>query len=433
MRLAAPAATAVRVAGSVLLAAATLGVIGFAGARTTASQSRLPTTRMSHPLPAPAIAPTRDRLVVAVVLGTSGTVATDAMGPFEVFGRSSRFTVYTVAERRSPALVEGAPSILPDHTFAEVDANADLAPDVVVVPAVTDPTVEVVARDWVVRQHDAGAHVLSVCAGALLLAETGLLDGRTATSHWSRLAWLRGHHPETRWVSGERFVRDGRITTTAGITSGIPGALSVVEDLSGPAEARRVGAEVGYPGWSPEATKIPVQHWSLADHPVVLNTALPWGRPTVAITLADGVGEIDAASLFEVYGVSAAARTFAVSRTGILESAHGLRLLTLTPGEAPDVDVVLRPGVTGPSGRAGFDGALEQLARTSGAATARSAAKMIDYPTEQLDLGSARGPRRASLLAGASLVLALLVGAVPVVRRRRQPLAGFSGAPASPS
>ena len=418
---------AIRTAASAVLAIATLGGIGFAGARVTTTQSRLPfsaaaVTAAGVPDRAPA-----DDLVVAVALGSSGTVATDAMGPFEVFARSPRFSVYTVAERPGPAVVEGAPAILPDHTFAEVDARADLAPDVVVVPAVSDPAgaAERSMRQWVVRQHERGAHVLSVCAGALVMAETGLLEGRTATSHWSRLAGLREHHPETDWVAGQRYVRDGDITTTAGITSAIPGALSVVGDLAGTAEAQRVGRQVGYPGWSPAGpTGIPVQSWSLADRPVVMNMVLPWQRPTIAVALADGVGEIDTASIFEVYAESAAARTLAVSRTGVVETAHGLRLLTLAEDEAPDVDTVLRPGALGPSGRPGFDGALEHLAHTAGAATARSTAKMIDYPTEGLDLGAETGPRRTQVLGtaavGLSLGVALVVGLVPWARRRRR-------------
>ena len=423
-RLPATARVALRLTASVGLAVATLGGLGLAGALTTASQNELPYSVTSVEQVAPrTTAPPAGNLVVAIVLGSSGTIATDAMGPFEVFGRSSRFTVYTVSERSWPAAVEGAPAILPDHTFAEVNSRPDLAPDVVVVPAVSDPTGdgEQAARDWVVRQHENGAHVLSVCAGAMLMAETGLLDGRTATSHWSRLAGLREQHPETHWVAGQRFVRDGTITTTAGITSGIPGALAVVQDLVGVGEARRIGQDVGYPGWSPDgSTEIPVQSWSLADRPVALNTLLPWLRPTVAISLVDGVGEIDTASLFEVYTNSAAARTVAVSPTGIVETAHGLRLLTLTENDAPDVDATLSPGITGPSDRAGFDGALEHLATTDGPATARATAKMIDYPIEGLELGEADGPRRAEVLAVAAVGLIALVAVLPPLLRRRR-------------
>ena len=200
------AAAALRTTASAVLALAVLGGIGVVGARVTSSQSRLPFSAGAVTSGAAHERPPSGGLVVAVVLGSSGPVATDAMGPFEVFGRSPRFTVYTVAERPGPAVVEGAPAILPDHTFAEVDARTDLAPDVVVVPAVSEPggAAEQAMRDWLVRQHERGARVLSVCAGAQVVAEAGLLEGRTATSHWSRLSGLRAHHPETDWVAALR-------------------------------------------------------------------------------------------------------------------------------------------------------------------------------------------------------------------------------------
>jgi len=423
------------------LAALTLGGIGLAGVRVTNAQGHLaftprdgdtptdtPTDIAARTSPAsgPAGGDGRPRgrtFTVAVVLGRSATVATDAMGPFEVFARSPRFRVYTVAPDAGPAPVQGAPSIVPDHTFADVDADPALAPDVVVVPAVDDPdgTAEADTRSWVVRQHARGARLLSVCAGAMLMAETGLLDGRTATSHWSRVPALRAAHPETHWVVGQRFVRDGTITTTAGITSGIPGALSVVQDLAGADEARQVGAQVGYPGWSPgSSTAIPVQSWALDDWPVALNTLLPWGRPTVAIELRDGDGEIDTASLFEVYANSAAARTVAVSPTGIVRTAHGLRLLTLSAADSPEVDTRLRPGLRGTGGRPGFDGALEHLAATIGEVDARAAAKMIDYPTGSLDLTTHRTSPRPVVLTAAAVLVAGLVGLVPTFVRRRR-------------
>ncbi|MFL6135300.1 MAG: DJ-1/PfpI family protein [Nocardioidaceae bacterium] len=422
LRLPARAATALRFTASVVLAVATLAGLGFAGFRVTTSQGELPVSASAPASPAAAQSPPPGDLVVAVVLGSSQTVATDAMGPFEVFGRSSRFTVYTVAEQPGPARVVGAPAILPDHTFAEVDSKAELAPDVVVVPAVSEPTGETerAMREWIGHQHERGAHVLSVCAGAMVVAETGILEGRTATSHWSRLASLRKRHPETTWVAGQRFVRDGDITSTAGVTSAIPGALSVIHDLAGVSEARRIGERVGYPGWTPEGpTDIPAQSLSLADRPFVINSLLPWLRPTVAIELHDGDTEIDIASLFEVYTNSSAARTIAISPTGVVTTAHGLTLLTLTAAEAPDADSTLRPGVTGPSGRAGFDGALEHLASTDGQATVRAAAKLIDFPTEDLQLGTASGPRRTLALGAAALAVAALAGMVPFIRRRR--------------
>jgi putative intracellular protease/amidase len=428
-----------------------LTVVGLAvaGAVRSSSQSHLPTTsRRSDDAP-PVRPSSAGKHVVAVALGASGTIGSDALAPYDVFASSPDFSVYMVAASDAPAPVDGAPAIVPTFTFDDVASGRAEQPDVVVVPAVDDPDgpKEEALRDWVIEQSHDGARILGVCAGARLLAATGLLDGLDATSHWSRLDALEEQHPDVRWVAGRRFVTDGQITTTAGITSGIPAALSLVDELAGTAEASRVGRLVDYPDWSPGAsTKIPVQSFSLGDLPVGLNVTVPWFRPTLGMALEDGVSEIDVASAFEVYGVSYAARTVAVAEDDTVTTEHGVVLMTLPAQEATHLDRVVVPGALdeddidpwvtgwakeqelpvdpmhGPSGKLGFDGALEYLSATAGRDTAVSAAKMIDYPTADLDLRDhVLGPvgLRMPLLVLVGMLIAVGVGCVPTIVRRR--------------
>jgi transcriptional regulator GlxA family with amidase domain len=441
------------VATSVALMVLTLAGLAVMGVVRSTAQGRMPTTGESVTDVTPAH-PSSGRLVVAVALGASGTIGSDALAPFEVFASSPAFSVYTVAASAAPAPVDGGPAIVPTYTFADVASGRAEQPDVVVVPAVDDPDgpSEAPLRAWVIEQSQHGARILGVCAGSRLLAATGLLQGRTATSHWSRINALKKKHPDVHWVNGERFVTDGAITTTAGITSGIPAALHLVDELAGNSEAARVGQLVHYPNWSPTAsTKIPVQSFALDDLPVGLNLAIPWFRPTLGVALADGVGEIDVASAFEVYSVSYAARTLAIATGGIVTTEHGVVLATLPATDAPALDRVVLPAATaGTAGAAqlrdwadqqglpvdtmrgaraddGFDAALEYLSATAGHATAVSAAKMIDYPTADLDLGDGTAGPRVPLLALLGLVVAAAVGFLPTVTRgalRRRRTAG---------
>jgi putative intracellular protease/amidase len=155
------------------------------------------------------------RFTVAVVVGANGTVGSDVLAPYEVFARSKDFAVFTVAATLAPVPLGGGTSLLPAHTFADVDAGLVRRPDVVVVPALSEPTgaAEAPLRDWVTAQSRAGAHILGVCNGAQVLAVTGLLDGRRATSHWSTISGLRTSRPAVQWVRGQRYVQDGTITT----------------------------------------------------------------------------------------------------------------------------------------------------------------------------------------------------------------------------
>jgi putative intracellular protease/amidase len=383
-------------------------------------------------------------LVVAVALGASGTIASDAIAPYEVFATSPRFSVYTVAAAADAIPTRGGPFIVPTYTFADTATGRAPRPDVVVVPAIAQPDgpQEAALRAWITHQAERGARILGVCNGAQVLAATGLLDGRTATAHWSTLGALRKQHPRVHWVEGRRFVQDGSVTTTAGITSGIPGALQVMADLAGPDEATRVGQVVRYPNWSVHGdTTIPTQSFSIADLPVGLNALIPWGRPTVGVALTDDISEIDVASTFEVYAASYAARAIPISASGAVTTKHGMVLLADTPGDAPSLTRMVVPGSGGASSldphlrewserhdlpvdavhradsRPAFDAALEYLSTQTGQMTAVSAAKMIDYPVGQLRLADHTGVR-IPLLLGLGLGLAACAAAAPAATRR---------------
>src|SRR5204862_6057878 len=83
---------------------------------------------------------------------------------------------------------------------------------------------------WIARTARRARRVASVCTGAFLLAEAGLLDGRRATTHWARCAALQRQFPSVRVERDPIFVRDGHVSTSAGITAGMDLALELVED-----------------------------------------------------------------------------------------------------------------------------------------------------------------------------------------------------------
>jgi putative intracellular protease/amidase len=289
------------------------------------------------------------RLAVAVVLGASGSVITDAFGPYEVFARSPKFFVYTVSASRPTAMLSGGLAVVPDYSLEDVDAGLAPEPDVVVVPAVAAPNAKTEAplREWITRRVDRGAHLLVVCNGSRLLAATGLLDGRRATSHWSSIRRLERSRPQVDWVRGQRYVQDGTLTTTAGVTSGVFGALRLVEQLAGAAEAQRVGQELAYPGWTLHGpTEIRAQRWAPHDLAYLLAVVFPWLRPTVGVGLVEGVGELEVAAPFEVYASSFAARTVPIAAEATVTTRHGLRLVA-TPADAGAlrIDRLVVPGV----------------------------------------------------------------------------------------
>jgi transcriptional regulator GlxA family with amidase domain len=97
---------------------------------------------------------------------------------------------------------------------------------------------------WLRRAAPQARRVTSVCSGAYLLAEAGLLDGRRATTHWSRSTDFEGRYPQVRLEPDRIFVRDGEVWTSAGITAGIDLALALIEDDLGAQVARRTAQQL---------------------------------------------------------------------------------------------------------------------------------------------------------------------------------------------
>jgi transcriptional regulator GlxA family with amidase domain len=179
------------------------------------------------------------RRTVAVLL-FEGVELLDFAGPAEVFivaEEGKAFRVVTVAGSAAPLRTMGSITITPDYSYA----GAPRA-DVLVVPGGDMKNVGADGIAWIRKAATEAELVMSVCMGAFLLAEAGLLDGVEATTHHWGLGRLKKAAPTCRVVTGKRFVDAGRLITTAGVTAGIDGALHVVERLLGP-EAARWAAE----------------------------------------------------------------------------------------------------------------------------------------------------------------------------------------------
>lgn len=388
---------------------------------------------------------------VALLAASSGTNAADLLGPYETLASTGRMNTYVVSAGARTVPLTGGLDLVPDLTF---DALARLLRghgdrlDAVVIPALQEP--DAAEQDsitaWLRQQAAAGALTVSVCNGARTLAATGLLDGRSATSHWWRLPGLRDDFGDVDWVSGRRYVEDGTTITTAGVLSGIDGSLRILERLVGADVAAEAARHVGWRHYSPGAAgPIPVSSWEPQDLAVVaLNSSYQTGPSTIGVRLTEGVGELELASAFVSYTEqSMIGRTVAVG-DGPIRSEHGLTFVPRsTPGAAAgELDRLLVPGHAAARNRAAgtepaegtpapvylhvadefpFDPVLRDIARTYDVPTARFAAKTLEYPVLDVELSGSGWPWQETIVA---LLLALLGAAAATVtgvllRRRR--------------
>jgi transcriptional regulator GlxA family with amidase domain len=184
-----------------------------------------------------------DRIQVGILIFDDVEVL-DFAGPFEVFSRtrltpgvesrrseqSAPFRVFTIARTREPITATGGLGVIPHHAFAD---NPWI--DLLLVPGGfgTRPLLhDEEMLGWIRRTAAAARQVSSVCTGALLLAQAGLLKGHRATTHWASLDLLASLDAEITVEREERVVDDG-VITSAGVASGIDMAFHVVETIFG--------------------------------------------------------------------------------------------------------------------------------------------------------------------------------------------------------
>ncbi|MET3382772.1 DJ-1/PfpI family protein [Variovorax paradoxus] len=204
-----------------------------------------------------------------LILAFDGVEALDFAGPFEVFTTASRvsqrmqpgtaapFDVASVAHAAhgQPVQARAGLRLLANHTLAD-----NPKADVLIVPGgvVDAPMASPHTLHWIAHSAASAQVVASVCTGAFLLAESGVITNDTVTTHWEDIADLRERFPSLDVRDGVRWVDNGRIVSSAGISAGIDMSLHLVERLAGRELAERTARQMDYawtrnPGHDPSA------------------------------------------------------------------------------------------------------------------------------------------------------------------------------------
>ncbi len=179
----------------------------------------------------------------------------DFCGPYEVLAsvrldesrrreQPSPFKVLLIAEGLEAVTAKGGLRVLPDV------ATADCPPlDWLIVPGGWGVRKEFYNQglvDWIANRAQTASLVASVCTGAMLLGRAGLLDGRRATTHLTALDWMRDEFPAVTVDEEHRWVEDGKVITSAGVSAGIDMALHLVEQTFGSQIASATAGHMEY-------------------------------------------------------------------------------------------------------------------------------------------------------------------------------------------
>lgn len=238
-----------------------------------------------------------DKIPVAFVI-SDGAVMIDFAGPWEVFqdvaipsrgatrAEQTPFALFTVSDATSPIRASDGMLIVPNHSFADAPV-----PRIVVIPAQPKPSPAML--DWIRTASRSADVTMSVCTGAFVLADTGLLDGKAATTHHNAYRLFAMQYPKIQLKRGARYVDEGTIASAGGLSSGIDLALHVVERTFGHDVAQATADQMEYQGrgWlDPNSNAEYAKPFeSTPDHPTCLVCAMDVDKRTAPASTYRGV------------------------------------------------------------------------------------------------------------------------------------------------
>lgn len=312
-----------------------------------------------------AAGPSLARPLVVILADPRGVETTDLIAPYAVLAESGAVEVKVVSPTLAPVqLMPGRAWVRPQATYADLGRR----PDVVIVPFMT-PAYDPKRDAWLRAQAKAGARIVSICAGAETLARAGLLDGRLATTHWYELNRLAKMFPKVRWRRDQRWIVDGPVTTTAGVSASIPASLALLRDLAGDETMRATAARLGLPA--------PVQTHDGAAFHIGTDAVMAglsgwmnvWRSEKIAVRITDGFDELAFATALDAWSRTNRSEAFA-SQTAT--SRRGL--VVIAPAKPPRAARTVEANDGEPTT------ALNAIAAAYGKATARYVALTLEHP-----------------------------------------------------
>lgn len=285
-----------------------------------------------------AIKPRREgKPVIAIVARNDGTEITDFLLTHAVLQRADIAEVHAVAPRTGRVSLYPALQVEVTQDLASFDQSHPAGADYVIVPAMSD-TNDGAILAWLKQQSDLGAHIIGICAGALVVGNAGLLDQRHFTTHWFYLKELRENHPTAMYVPHQRYVIDSNIATTTGITASVPTMLALIESIGGRDKAQALATEIGVVSWTPVHDSSAFGLNFSRGLRYVLNKAAFWRDDQMRVDVVDGMDDISLA-----FAADAWSRTGHITVQAAAPGPVKLRSgITLLP-ESPPEDASLLP------------------------------------------------------------------------------------------
>jgi putative intracellular protease/amidase len=322
----------------------------------------------------------RERPVIAVVGFNAATEVTDYVVPYGVLAESGAADVVALGISDGPIQMKPALRFNAQASIKAFDIRYPDGADYVVVPNVYEGENDPALLEWLRLQAAKGATIVGICDGVPTLANAGLLLGRRATTHWRTIDRLAGKHPGTQWVKNRRYVADGKIITTSGVSASIPISMALIEAIAGRAHAQEVGQRLGVTDWSATHNS---ERFSLTSRhllTVLSNKAMFWRHEALGVEVRPEIDEIRVALVADAYGRTRRTDALAVAASNQpIVTRRGLTLVPDRVAGGSDAPRTLVPGYEQLPPVRALDASLESIASSYGKPTAAFVALTMEY------------------------------------------------------
>ena len=298
--------------------------------------------------------------------------------PYGLLKRAGVAEVFALSTKPGPVSLYPVFTVDPRATIADFDAQHPDGADYVIVPAMKrtdDPAV----LTWIKAQRGKGATIIGVCAGALVVANAGLLEGRRATTHWYYLDDLLEQHPDIQYVENRRLVVDRGVATTTGIIASMGMSLVLIEAIAGREQAAAVAEGLG------------VQRWGIRHRSAVYKFTRPfaltamrnklafWNRDEFGLELTPGADEVTLALVADAWSRTFRSRAVPIAATmDAVETRNGMHIFPERLTADWPANQLLEPVGNRPAVDA-LDDALNQITVRYGIDTSRFVAMHLEY------------------------------------------------------
>ena len=287
-----------------------------------------------------------DKTTVVFIAGQKGTEIFDLLAPYEVFARSGSYRLIVVAPQKAAIPLWKGVGLVPHTTFDELDSLPDFKADVIVVPNIIDEDNARIQR-WLRKNVEQADYVLSVCEGMRVIAHADVFQQAVVTTFSTTVNELENKHDQYQWIKNRRYIKSGRLISTAGVSAAVEGALALVAEMRGTAHAETIRQDIGYRFALGDASYNPQAH-GLTDLWRLFKKVTLGENLNLVFLLRPSVSEMKMASVMDTY-----ARTLPASLVSVTEnnqpiiSKHGLKFVPKTTVDQLRADQLHILGGTG--------------------------------------------------------------------------------------